>query len=253
VKTIICIAARMNSKRLPQKSILRIQEMETIRILIRRAKLSKKADKVILCTSSNKEDKILIDIAKEENIDYVAGDELDVMERFLLAAEKHNADIIVRVTGDDVLFDPLIADKMIDYTINKDADYCYSEGLPKGVESEIIKVEALKKAYMLAEDTSLSEYMTYYLKRSDIFKIECLSFKDEYEALDGVRLTLDYPEDFELLKVVFNAFQLNEEKNILFDTEKLNCLFKAEQRLKKMNTNIQRENKPILEIKFRKE
>ena len=76
---------------------------------------------------------------------------------------------------------------------------------------------------------------------------------DEYEALDGVRLTLDYPEDFELLKVVFNAFQLNEEKNILFDTEKLNCLFKAEQRLKKMNTNIQRENKPILEIKFRKE
>ena len=61
--TAILITVRTNSTRLPNKALLKIMGKETIVYLIDRVKKSKLADKIILCTTKNKEDDILCKIA----------------------------------------------------------------------------------------------------------------------------------------------------------------------------------------------
>ena len=62
----IFITVRNNSTRLPEKALLKIDGVTTIEYLIRRMKYSEKADKVILCTTENKYDDILVEIAKKK-------------------------------------------------------------------------------------------------------------------------------------------------------------------------------------------
>ncbi|MBA7580932.1 hypothetical protein ES708_22830 [subsurface metagenome] len=73
------ITARLKSTRLPKKIILKLNGREVIRHMIDRLKLSNILSNIIICTSNNAQDKPLIEIAKEENIDYFLGDEDDVI------------------------------------------------------------------------------------------------------------------------------------------------------------------------------
>ena len=60
----IFISVRTGSTRLPNKSILKINDKYTIEYVINSVKKSKYADKIILCTTELEEDNILCDIAK---------------------------------------------------------------------------------------------------------------------------------------------------------------------------------------------
>lgn len=201
VNTIACIAVRMHSSRLPKKALLKIDGLETVRHLIRRVKAIQHAAQVVLCTSAHPDDAILTQIAVEENIPFVAGSEKDVMSRFLEAAERFQADTVVRVTGDDILIDPEIVDAMIQFHHEQSADYTWAEGLPKGVEAEIMAVTALKRAYRLAEDTSWTEYMTWYIKNPQYFHIARFEPEEDLKRAD-IRLTMDHPEDFAVIETV---------------------------------------------------
>lgn len=230
---IICIAVRMHSTRLTGKALLKIQGKETIRHLIDRAKQAKIPNQVVLCTSTHPDDQVLIQIAKEENIGYIAGSEKDVMARFIQAAEIYKADIVVRITGDDILTDPVILDDMICFFKKSNADYVWAEGLPKGVESEIIAVEALKRAHKLAEDPEWTEYMTWYLKNPDYFHIEKYPLPSNYYHPE-IRLTLDHKEDFEVIKILYEHLY---NQNPLFSTKDIIDFFKKNPTLLKMNQN----------------
>ena len=84
-----------------------------ILFLVKRLKRSTLASEIYLCTSINKQDDKISLLAKQNNIKCFRGDELDVMSRFTSASNQENADILVRVTGDNPLTDPIIMDQMI--------------------------------------------------------------------------------------------------------------------------------------------
>lgn len=206
---ILCISVRMKSQRLPGKALLKIKGVEAIRHLIRRAKRAKTPDKIVLCTSVNEENKVLIDIAKEEGIEYIAGSELDVMSRFIEAIDKYNADIVIRSTGDDILLDPEIVDNMVSHHIKQKAEYTHSKYVPSGVEVEVVSSSTIKKAYKMIVDPSHTEYMTWFLKRPEFFKVVSYVPPLEYQG-SRIKLTLDYPEDFGLIKAIFNnLYEIN--------------------------------------------
>ena len=65
----ILLTVRTNSSRLPKKALLKLNNnMMTIEFLINRLKKCKTECEIILCTTTNKEDDILIDIARKLNI-----------------------------------------------------------------------------------------------------------------------------------------------------------------------------------------
>ncbi len=66
MKIIATIEARLNSKRLPRKHLLKINNKFLIEILINRLKKIKNIDKIVLATTTNKADDELEKIAKKK-------------------------------------------------------------------------------------------------------------------------------------------------------------------------------------------
>ena len=92
----VIVQARMGSTRLPCKVLKKLDVNETVlSLLIKRLKLSKEADIVIIATSSNKINKFIVELAKSLNISFYIGDENNVLDRYYQAAKKFETNIIV--------------------------------------------------------------------------------------------------------------------------------------------------------------
>ena len=201
-KIVILIAVRMKSARLPKKALAIIEGQSLIEHLIDGMKTCKKVDEVVLCTSVHPDDKVLAEIAEKKGIKWFRGSEDDVMDRFIKAGEKENADIVIRVTGDNVFTSPELIDYAIVHHISHNADYTTTDDLPVGTIGEVIAMSALKKAYELAEDSSYSEYMTWYLDNPEVFKVSKIRFGKNSKR-PHYRLTCDTVDDLKLIRIIF--------------------------------------------------
>ena len=108
----------MGSSRLPGKVLTHLDKNERVLdLLIKRLKLSKYLDLVIIATTPNIKDLLIIDVAKAHNVSYFVGSENNVLKRYYEAAKKFELDIVIRVTSDCPFVDPQILDDMIDFYI----------------------------------------------------------------------------------------------------------------------------------------
>ena len=225
---IATIIVRSKSKRLPKKALLKICNKYSIQHLIDRVKQSKLINRIILCTSSNKEDKIFKEIAKNNNIDFFAGSNLDVLNRMLCALKNKNVNTVIRITGDDILIDPIYMDKTITYHLDNNLDYTENKCLPSGMEVEIFDINTLKKIYSLAEDTNGSEYLTFYIDRyKDQFNAG--SFKIKKPISKNIKLTLDTRKDFAIIKLFLEKMS-KENKLVSYDLNDVLNFYKENQR-----------------------
>ena len=168
MKNIICIVARTNSTRLPQKVLRELGNQKMIEQLIDRMKLAKSYDDIFLCTSTHPDDKILVEIAKNKQVCHVAGSELAVIDRLLDAAKLSDAANVVRVTGDNPLTDPYLLDYVLEQHQEKHADYSIMSFLPRGVAGDVIRVSALEKLRTMM-DVNESQYLGVYINNPKEF------------------------------------------------------------------------------------
>ena len=77
----VIIQARCESTRFPNKIIQKFKDTTFIEILLRRVRLCKKIDKIIVATSNDKRNQKLIEILKKNNIKYFIGSKNNVLER----------------------------------------------------------------------------------------------------------------------------------------------------------------------------
>ena len=196
------VTARMKSTRLPRKLTLEINGREIIALMVDRLKLCKMVDEIIIATSSNAQDDLLCDIAKRENVKCYRGSEDDVLERLFLAAIKYKLDYILNVTADC----PLVAFDFIEKMVNKykdtNADLITGFKLPHGFYFYGIKVAALKKVLEIKKGTD-TEVWGRYFTDTGLFKVIDLEIPKDFQR-KNYRLTLDYPEDYEFFKGIFN-------------------------------------------------
>ena len=104
----IIVEARVDSKRFPKKVIQKINKKFIIEIMIERLKKIKNFRYIILATTKKKSDDILIKIAKKNKIKFFRGHSKNVLNRVLNCAKKFKTEIIVEITGDNPLIDPLV-------------------------------------------------------------------------------------------------------------------------------------------------
>jgi spore coat polysaccharide biosynthesis protein SpsF len=207
------IQARMDSTRLPGKTLLPIpfeSGKPLLQWVVDPLKLSKRINKIVLATSTSPSNDPLISFADHLEIDVFRGDENDVLSRFAAVIIEHKFDHVVRITGDNPLIDISLLDQLICEHINEDMDYTTSEGLPVGMNMEIIKAASLLK---LVREFSLTdadrEHVTFSLRRSKTHKTSFHSFQNN---LKTVRVTIDYPADFAALSLIL-AVSIKTEKN----------------------------------------
>ena len=111
-KKIVAITqARMGSSRLPGKVLKIIGNQTLLELHLTRAQKSQLISELILATTTESKDDVIIGISEKMGIPTVRGSESDVLDRYYQAAKKTNADIVVRVTSDCPLADGNLIDE----------------------------------------------------------------------------------------------------------------------------------------------
>ena len=148
------------------------------------------------------------EFAKQEGIKCFRGDEDDVITRLYEAASYFELDYVLNMTADCPLIDPLYADKVVDAFIKTDADMILPRDLPHGSYTYGVKPLAMKKVIQI-KDTKNTEVWPVYLTDTGLFETYKLPIPDKHNRSE-IRLTLDYPEDFEMLKILIeNLYEHN--------------------------------------------
>ena len=101
-----CVIARSRSARLPDKVLTEIAGMPALVHLLRRVRQIPGLAGVVLCTTVEAEDDAIAATGKREGVPVHRGPVLDVLGRVLGALEGREADVALRITGDDILVDP---------------------------------------------------------------------------------------------------------------------------------------------------
>jgi spore coat polysaccharide biosynthesis protein SpsF len=197
------ITARLKSKRLPKKLILKIGGTEIIVLMIERLKKCSTLDEIIIATSTNKEDDPLCDIAGNNSIQCFRGSELNVVERILMASRTYGLDYIVNVTGDCPLVAVDFVNRLLAEYKKTNADLITTFDLPHGFYLYGIKPAALERILATTTDVDTAAWGKYF-NESEGYTISRMKIPGEYQR-KNYRLTLDYPEDFEFFTKVYTG------------------------------------------------
>ena len=204
-KTGIISQVRMTSTRLPGKVLLPVQNQPLLKYHTDRLRQS--GFPVLLATTINQTDDVIADFAKSENLAFYRGDENNVLSRYYQTALANQLDVIVRVTSDCPLVDGELVGKAIrQYLQNANDNIYLSNALmrtyPRGFDFEIFSFKLLKEAFENADTNFQLEHVTPYIKEHA--QTEHIVYP---EAASNFRITVDTPEDFELIKKLIEEHQ----------------------------------------------
>ena len=126
-----------------------------IEILFHRLSNSKKIDKLILATSQNTENDLLVETIEKLGFEIFRGSENDVLDRYYKAAMHYMPKAVVRITGDCPIIDPHLVDEVISIYEQEKVDYVSNTNpptYPDGLDTEVFSFEALKIAHAQAKN-----------------------------------------------------------------------------------------------------
>ena len=232
------IQARMGSKRLPGKSLMKFNNITPLEVLVKRIKKIKSIKLIIIATTKLKKDDIFIKYAKNLKVKIYRGNNNNVLERYYLAAKFFNSKNIIRLTADCPFIDQFTLTKMIRLFSKNKYDYMSNTypmpcTFPDGSDIEIFNFESLKKSRLEAFLPSDKEHVTKYFWKSKKFK--CFRL-DNVIDLSKYRYTIDIVEDFNLFKSIIkkykNFLNLDMKKIIKFIDQNPN-LIKYQKKIKR--------------------
>ena len=233
---IAIIQARMGSTRLPGKVLEKIGDLTMLEIIYRRLEKSKTLDKIVISTSTEKEDNVIENICKKNSFSFFRGSSNNVLDRFYQTAQEMNADSILRITADCPLVDFELVDKAYEIFQEKSYDYLSNTiepTYPDGYDIEIFTFEALKESYLHAKDEFDLEHVTPYILRNKQFTKYSLKNKENFSH---IRLTVDQAEDLAVVRKIYEKF--NPE--IFFSLEEVIKVYSSNYNLFIENQKIQR-------------
>ena len=239
-KVVVIIQARMGSTRLLGKVISEISGKPMLWHLIDRVKKCRSVDLVVVATTTNKEDRVVKELAERSGAKAYCGSEDDVLDRYYQAAKLFGAEVAVRITADCPLIDPHLIDRMVKhFEDNRDKlDYVGmgSPNLyPDGLDTEVFSFKVLEKAWKEAKLKSEREHVTTYIwKNEKLFRIGSVQPDKD---LSRFRWTVDEERDLRFVREVYK--HLYKEGQIFATDEILELLSKRPELLD-INQGIQR-------------
>jgi spore coat polysaccharide biosynthesis protein SpsF len=200
------IQARIGSKRLKNKMMLRLDGQRILDWVITRCKLSKSIDKLVIATSTETNDDLICHIANENEIEFFRGSENDVLERFYLTSKKYEPSNITRICADNPFIDPIELDKLYKFFISNTLDYScnhqqkFENKYPDGFGAEIFTSEALNKMNEKAFLSHHREHVTSYIYDNlNKFKIST-PIASEKIQFPKLKFDIDTSHDYNYLK-----------------------------------------------------
>ena len=238
------VQARMGASRLPGKVLLDIEGEPMLVRVVERTKRAKSLTEILVATSLEKADE-------------------DVLDRYYQAARAYSADVIVRITADCPVIDPLVIDqtvaafwgygkKMItetdglvevgspteissppkwDFAANR-LPPPWQRTFPIGLDTEVSTFSALERAWEEATQAHQREHvMPYLYENENLFRILLVNHDPDYGHL---RWTVDTAQDLELIREIYSRFEGRDDFSWIEVLE----LFKQEPDLAEINRGV---------------
>lgn len=199
----------MGSSRLPNKVMKQIHGVPMVELLLKRLSKSDRIDQIVVATSVDSRNHPLVEHVMRLGFACETGSENDVLERYVIAGQKHNADVVVRITGDCPLVDPQLVDDVILRLLQSNADYVSNTIIPTfpdGLDVEVVRFSALQQALRETDKVYDREHVTPYVRESGRFLTACYMNDDD---LSELRWTVDDFSDFQVITNVFKFFHPN--------------------------------------------
>ena len=223
------IPSRLNSKRLKNKPLLEIDGLPIIVHTFKRALLSKKIDRVIVCTDSNK----IVDVVKK-----YGGEALLTSKKHKNGTERifevskrfKNLEYVIDIQGDQPLFDPRAIDKTIEFhRKNKKYDIVLpSMNINRDPGNKnLVKAIFSKKGKLIYFSRALTPFNYKNIKIKYFKNLSIISFKPSalktffnskmgnIEKIEGIELMRALENDLSIGTFVMNgddfAVDVNED------------------------------------------
>jgi len=238
IRVVAVIQARMGSTRLPGKVLKPIAGKPLLWHIVHRLKACHLLEDIAVATSVNPADEAIVEWCNQEGVFVVRGPEDDVLARYAQAAEKLDADIIVRVNSDAPFIDPGFIDHLVATLIEQDGDYVLMED---GAECAHVGVDpfsrrALDRLMMdAAHDPAAKEHVTGYFKLNPDFVKVVRAAPYPPLARKGGRLTIDTPDDLAFIEALHKRSRARAGEASLAD---LLLLLEREPDLNRINAHV---------------
>lgn len=214
------IQARMGSTRLPGKVMMDLEGKPVLEQVVTRVKQATTLHEVLVATTHNTEDDILESFCLANGILCYRGSAEDVLDRYYQVAKQIGADVIVRLTADCPLIDPRIVDEMVNLFLENHYDLVTNAGsipekrtFPRGLDAEVFSIHVLEKAWKNGHQPYHREHVTPYIYEESHAVFHYLNPED----LSEFRLTLDTPEDYELISRLYKRLYTGSHHFYLSD------------------------------------
>lgn len=206
-KVVTIIQARTGSTRFPGKVLKPILSQTVLYRMVERVMQSELRGEVIIATTDLPEDRIIEKICHINNWNCFRGDSLDLLSRHYRAARKWNADVVLKIPSDCPLIDPQIIDRTIQTYMNRSFDYVsnlHPATYPDGNDVEVMSMDALEYTWVSANRNFEREHTTPFIwENKDLFCVGNIEWETGKNYSMSHRFTLDYPEDYQFIKKVF--------------------------------------------------
>jgi spore coat polysaccharide biosynthesis protein SpsF len=206
---VIVVQARMSSTRLPGKVLLPILGKSLLERMIERVQMIKHAATVVIATSDHEQDDIIQNEAEKIDVPCFRGSLDNCLDRHYQAGLKYGADVVIKIPSDCPLIDPRIIDEVLDYYFAHEGEYDFVNNLhpatwPDGNDVEIMTAACIERAYKEASRKLELEHTTPYIwENPDKFRIANISWSAGKDYSMSHRFTIDYPEDYQFIKKVY--------------------------------------------------
>ena len=204
--TLIIVQARMSSTRLPGKVLLPLAGEPMLTRLIERLRRVQRADGIVVATTTNASDDPIAALCAQLGVPCHRGSEHDVLSRSADAARLHGADVVVRITSDCPLIDPALIDQVIAVYEEGESDYVSNmlpPTWPYGMAVEVFSAAALAQAHAEATQAAEREHVTPFIYwHPERYRLRNVASPVD---LSHHRWTVDTPEDYELVRRLFDS------------------------------------------------
>lgn len=218
-KLIAAIACRSSGKRLYGKPLQNLdieKNLSILEFIISKLKKKKCIKNIVLGIANDAGFDVYKNFAKKNSIDYIFGNENDVLSRLIKCAKSVDGTDVFRITSES----PFTFLENLEKTWKKHKDHGYDatflDNVVDGCGYEIIKLKALQVSHSNGKSRHRSELCTLYIrenfKKFKIYKIT----PPKYLIRNDLRLTVDYPEDLIVCRSIYKKFKskINHKKII---------------------------------------
>lgn len=200
-RVVAIIQGRMSSSRLPGKILADIAGQPMLQRVFIRTSRSATVTETIFATTTDASDQAVAEYCDFSGIPFTRGSQFDVLDRYYQAATKFKADVVVRVTADCPVIDPVLIDDAVNAiwgrfegmpspldSLNRPmlpdelvfaADFVcnrlpppWHRTYPIGLDVEVCTFGALKKAWKEAKEPQHREHaMPYFYEGVELNKV----------------------------------------------------------------------------------